>query len=306
MHTTVRIATFGFLSIGAALGQSESIDYRITTQSELVLLDVGVKNAKGENVLRLTKDNFRIYENGKLQIISDFSNEDLPATTGLILDSSGSMIAKRADVLNGGLVFIHASNPTDEMFIADFNDRVNFRLPPGIPFSRDQLLLRDALLSVHDQGRTALYDAVYESLLHLKSSKQERKALILISDGGDNCSRHNLRDVIAAARESLATIYSIGMFDADDPDRNPGLLKNLAHITGGQTFFPGQISEVIDICREIARDIRSRYTIGYRPVRRNDQAELRSLTVKLVDTEKATVRARTVYQLPARLSGEPR
>src|SRR5579863_7899992 len=97
MHTRVRIAIYAFSSVGAALAQSESSDYRITTQSELVLLDVGVKNAKGENVLHLTKDNFRIFENGKLQIIRDFSNEDLPATTGLIVDSSGSMIAKRSD-----------------------------------------------------------------------------------------------------------------------------------------------------------------------------------------------------------------
>ena len=286
--------------IAAALGQSSSEDYRLVTQSELVLLDVGVQNAKGENVLSLSKENFRVFENGKLQKIAEFSNEDLPVATGLVLDSSGSMLPKRTDVLTGGLAFIHASNPADEMFISDFNDRVHFRLSE-VAFSSDPLVLRDALLSVRDEGRTALYDAVYESLLHLRLAALEKKALILISDGGDNCSRHNLEDVIAAARESPATIYTMGIFDQDDPDRNPGLLKNLARITGGEAFFPLRVSEMIDICRQIARDMRSRYTIGYRPVRSDDAAQTRSVNVKVLGAEKVKVRVRPNYHLPARL-----
>jgi len=284
-----------------AAGQSPP-DYTFTTQSELVVLDVGVSNEKGQNLAHLTKDHFRVFDNGKLQTITQFSNEDRPVAAVLAVDSSGSMAVKRPDVLNGALHFIHASNPLDEISIADFNDRVHFRLPLSLPFSSDPSILREALLSIRMEGKTALYDAVYESLLQLKSSGEERKTLVVISDGGDNSSKHNLQDVIAAARESPATIYAVGVFDAGDPDRNPGLLRNLARISGGQAFFPHDVSEIMAICREIADHIRSRYTIGYRPVRLSDRAEQRSIRVAVVGEGKVKVRVRTSYYLPPQSS----
>ncbi len=287
----------------AAAGQTAQ-DFTFTAQSELVVLDVGVEDGKGMAVSGLTQDRFRVLENGKPQTITQFSSEDSPVSAILAIDSSGSMRSKRSDVLTGGLAFLHGSNPRNEIAIVGFNDRVSFSLPEKTPFSSDPLVLRDALLSIPTEGRTALYDAVYQSLMHLKSSQYSRKALLLISDGGDNCSKHNLQDVIAAAQESPATIYAVGIFDSDDPDRNPGLLRNLARISGGQAFFPKQISEIVGICRQIAGDIRSRYTIGYRPVRSSDRAEHRSIAVSVVGAGKVKVRVRPSYFLPPRLTGE--
>jgi Ca-activated chloride channel homolog len=288
-----------FLALLGSVIAQES-DYRVTAHAELVLLDVGVKYKDGGFASNLTKDNFKIFENGKRQAISQFASEDLPVTVGLVIDDSGSMGPKRADVITAGLAFITASNPQDEIFVTHFNDVVRRGLPEGTPFSSDGAELRSALMNGRAQGRTALYDAIVFSLKHLEAGKQDKKTLVLVSDGGDNASSSGYKDVIDLVRESRATIYTIGIFDETDPDRNPGLLRRLASTTGGEAFFPQENSEVIDICRQIAKDIRNRYTIGYVPVRQNENAELRSIKVEVVGTErKVIVHARNAYMLPA-------
>ena len=275
-------------------------------ESDLVLLDVGVKDKNGGFVSNLKKENFRIFENGQLQTISQFSSEDLPVTAGLVIDNSGSMRGKRTEVITAGLAFDQASNRNDEIFVAHFSDRVRSSLPQGLLFTGDISKLRNALLSGGTpEGRTALYDAIVFSLKRLESGKQDRKVLVLVSDGGDNASVHDFKDVMPAVRKSFATIYTIGIFDEEDPDRNPRLLRRLANISGGEAFFPKQVPEVVDICRQIAKDIRNRYTVGYVPVRRDDKAALRTIKVIVAGTDrKVTVHARTGYLLPERRDAE--
>ncbi len=274
-------------------------DFTLTAESDLVMLDVGVQDSRGNTIAGLTKDNFRVYENGKLQTISEFTDADRPITAGLVIDSSGSMNNKRPQVVTGGLAFVRDSNPSDEIFVTEFNDRVTFGLPEATPFSGDRDQLRGALLKSPAIGRTALYDALLRSLDHLKQGTQSKKALVLISDGGDNASAHRLADVTKAVLESPATIYTVGIFDQDDMDRNPGLLHKLANVTGGEAFFPKELSDVVDVCRRIAKQIRQRYSLAYRPMRVTDRGELR--TIKVVVTgipQKATVFARKSYYLP--------
>ena len=274
-------------------------DFTLTAESDLVMLDVGVLDQHGQPVTGLTKDNFRVYENGKLQTISEFADQDLPVTAGLVIDSSGSMREKRPDVVVAGLAFVHDSNPSDQIFITEFNDDVTFGLPAAVPFSGDPQVLRAALMETPAQGRTALYDAVYQALDHLKQGAESKKALILISDGGDNASEHHLADVTKAVLESPATIYTIGIFDQDDTDRNPGLLRKLASVTGGEAFFPKKIPDIVEVCRQIAKQMRQRYSLAYRPVRLNDKGDLRNIKVVVTGThEKATVLARKSYYLP--------
>jgi VWFA-related protein len=275
-------------------------EFTLTAESDLVLLDVGVKNQAGSSVPGLTKDNFKIYENGKLQTVSSFIADDVPITAGLVIDSSGSMRHKRPLVINGGLGFVRDSNPADEIFVTLFNEHVTFGLPPEIPFSGDVNALRSAFVKTPAEGRTALYDAVVQSLAHLKQGNQSKKTLVLISDGGDNASQHNLADVNDAVLQSPATIYTVGIFDEDDSDRNPGLLRKLASMTGGEAFFPKQIPDVVDVCRQIAKQIRQRYSIAYRPVRSSDKGELRAIRVVVTGPghEKLTVLARKSYYLP--------
>jgi Ca-activated chloride channel family protein len=283
----------------ALLTLAQEGEYRVTTHSELVLLEVSVKDKDGASVSNLQKANFRIFENGKLQTISQFSREDVPVTVGLVIDNSGSMRPKRAEVITAGLAFVRDSNPGDEIFVTHFNDKVRSGLPGDTPFTADVAKLRDALMSGAAEGKTALYDAIAYSLKRLESGKQDKKTLVLVSDGGDNASVNQYKDVMTLARESRATIYTVGIFDESDQDRNPGLLRRLAATTGGEAFFPKEPQEVVEICREIAKDIRNRYTIGYVPSRVNEKSALRSIKVSVVGAgERVIVHARNSYLLP--------
>ena len=281
----------------ALFGQQQ--DYTISTQSNLVILDVGVKDAAGRLVEGLNEDNFRVFEDGRMQKISDFSRRDEPVTIGLVIDNSGSMRTKRLAVNAAAKGFIEASNPRDEIFITDFNDTVR-RGPAGVPFTDDRSLLFRALFRNPSEGRTALYDAVVESLHHLESGRQTKKALLVVSDGGDNASTHRREDVIRELHESLATIYTVGIYDDDDPDRNPGLLRRLAETSGGEAFFPKELDDLEAICRKIAEDIRHRYTIAYIPP---DSSVHRIRKIRVEATApghgKLTIHARTSYMFPA-------
>jgi len=274
--------------------------FKLTATAEFVLLDVSVKDATGEHVPLLEKNNFQVYENGKLQTVTHFSSDDVPVTVGLVIDTSGSMSIKHPHVVTAAMVFIKASNRNDEEFVVNFNDRPSFGLPANIPFTDDFDKLRAALVMTPPQGRTALYDALVISLNHLEKGKRDKKALVLVSDGGDNSSTHGFEDVMALVRESRATIYTIGIFDEDDPDRNPDLLRRLSRISGGESFLPQQLSDVFSICRQIAIDIRTRYTIGYVPVRSGEKGSLRKIKVvaQKTDGRKLAVRTRTSYVLP--------
>ena len=299
----MRLTTLILALMGQLPAQSvNEKPFTLTAHSELVLLDVSVKEAKGKYLSDLIKENFQIYENGKLQTISTFSNEDTPVTVGLVLDDSRSMRSKRGDVINSALAFIDSSNPHDEMFVTHFNDRVRRGLPPGTIFSDNAELLRRALWNSPVEGMTCLYDGVLDALQQLESGTQEKKSLIVITDGGDNASVHNFKDVLAAVERTRAILYTIGVFDLEDPDRNPSLLRRLAGISGGVAYLPADLSELPEICRGIAKDIRSRYSIGYVPVRVDNRSALRTIRVSVVGAgnQKLEIHARTSYVLPER------
>ncbi|MEO7146238.1 MAG: VWA domain-containing protein, partial [Bryobacteraceae bacterium] len=212
---------------------------------------------------------------------------------------SGSMRQKRPEVITAALVFIQASNPLDETFVVNFNDDVKFGLPTGQPFSASVQQLRSALWMGDPDGRTRLYDAISAALTHLEKGQRGRKALIVVSDGGDNYSRHNFPQTLRAVEESRATVYTVGVFDEDDPDRNPGVLEKLSSVSGGVSYLPKTLSEVPDVCRQIARDIRSRYTVGYIPPNAG-QAGQRRIRVEVSSTGagKLIARTRRVYIVP--------
>src|SRR5262249_29257524 len=146
-----------------------------------------------------------------------------------------------------------------------FNEKVWFGLPESAPFTNKPEELREALLSGAADGRTALYDAIAAALRHLERGTREKKILIVFSDGGDNTSHIGLREALLLAERSNAIIYTIGLFDEYDPDRNPGVLRQFARVTGGQAYLSQTSPDISGICKRIARDIRNQYTIGYAP-----------------------------------------
>lgn len=266
---------------------------KIAATANLVLLPVKVTDSRGTFIPGLKLQDFRVYEDGQLQKLTVFEEEDTPVTVGLVVDHSRSMGSKLPNVVAAVYSFAHSSNPRDEMFIVDFNDEVLIELMKGKPFSNDAKDLEEALTAVSARGRTALYDAVSEGLHHLKDGKSEKKALVIISDGGDNASHLKYEQVLAQARQSQAMIYSIGLVGSSGEDENPQILIKLCRDTGGVAYFPRPRESVADISKEIARDLREQYTLGYVPqsVKRADV--FRKIEVKVTAPGHGKLRVRT-------------
>jgi VWFA-related protein len=271
--------------------------FRISVDVALVVLHATVTGRQGGAVSTLGQQNFAVYEDGVLQRIRLFENEDIPVTVGLIIDHSTTMASKLAEVTAAARTFVHSSNREDEMFVVNFNEKVTLGLPAPVRFSDSSSKLQAAILAAPAGGMTALYDAIVEGLETLKAGSREKKVLVVVSDGGDNASKHELNQVMKLAAESSAVIYTVGLFDEDDPDQNPGVLRHLAKATGGETFLPGKLDEVVAICERIARDIRHQYTIGYVPA--NPGRDGAQHTIRVVartdGQEKLFVRTRTGY-----------
>ncbi len=296
---------FAHKSTGAAMllcccafAQDPGKEYTITTTSRLVLLDVSVKDSAGGFVSGLTKDNFQVLEDGKRQVITQFANANIPVTVGILVDESGSMRTKKPEVITAALGFIVSSNPQDEVFVLNFNERVSHGLPDTVLFSDNIAQLRAALWRGVPEGRTALYDAIIAGLKQLDEGRKDKKTLVVISDGGDNISTASFKDVMDVVLESPATIYTIGVYSPDDPDKNPQILKRLAEVTGGEFYVPPSLDGIVPVCRRIAKDIRTRYTIGYIPNPNGKRLRHVKVSATAAGHNKLIVRARTTYLMP--------
>jgi VWFA-related protein len=276
-------------------GQTREPSFR-SASSELVVLPVLVTDRPDQYVADLARDSFVVFDNGRQVPIEFFSNEDTPVTVGLIVDASSSMRRKLGSVIAASLAFARSSNPNDEIFAKYFNDDVHDAVPDQafLP-AGDVDGLRRALTSLTAEGRTSLYDALIEGLEQLDRGTRARKVLVVISDGGDNASRATLDQVLRTARRSNAAIYTIGIFDELDPDRNPGVLKQLASTTGGERYLPVSPGPLLTACEHIAREIRSGYTIGYVPPDRDGAFHRVRVEVSAGDKRKLTVRTRPGY-----------
>ncbi|HEV2349167.1 MAG TPA: VWA domain-containing protein [Terriglobia bacterium] len=276
--------------------------YTIKVDVNMVVLHATVENHKGVLVSGLSQSDFQVYEDGAQQEIKNFSHEDIPVTVGLVIDNSGSMAPKRQEVITAALAFAHSSNPQDQMFVISFNEHVRFGLPANTLFTDQVGQLQIALSGMVADGETALYDAVAAALEHLKKGNRDKKVLIVVSDGADNASKHRLKEVMATAVQSEAIIYALGLYDPDDPDRNPGVLKELARATGGEAFMPESIREIIPICERVARDIRNQYTIAYTPANRKQDGAYRVIQVKVgaPGHGRLLVRTRAGYYAPVK------
>jgi VWFA-related protein len=274
--------------------------YTLTLNSDMVILSATVVDRHNALVSGLGKEDFQVYEDGVLQQIKHFSHEDIPVTAGILVDNSGSMAAKRDDVIAAALAFARSSNPQDQMFVVNFNDRVSFGLSADAPFTDRPEKLQLALSGIKAIGQTSLYDGIAAALDHLKQGNRDKKVLILISDGGDNASKHTLAQVIDMAKQSTSIIYAIGIFDERDGDQNPGVLRRFAKETGGETFFPESSKDTTSICEEIARDIRNQYTLTYVPTIASQDGRYRAIEVKATTHGRGSlsVRTRAGYSVP--------
>jgi Ca-activated chloride channel family protein len=274
---------------------------RIRMDVDLVLIPVTITDPMNRLVTGLEQNDFFIYENNSQQAIRTFAMEDAPVSIGIIFDLSGSMTSKLIRARDSILQFMKTANPQDEFFVIGFNDRPE--LIEDFTSSIDDIQAR--LQTVRSGHRTALLDAIYYGMDKMKTARNERKALLVVSDGGDNRSRYTEGEVKAQVRESDVEIYSIGIFDPYAPTTEermgPMLLSDLSEETGGRMFRVDDLADMGDIAMKISTELRNQYVLGYHPKNLQRDGKWRKVKVKLVPPQglpPLTVHARTGYYAP--------
>jgi Ca-activated chloride channel homolog len=279
-----------------------SILHVVKTDVKLVLVPVSVTDPMQRLVTGLQAENFQLFEGKRPQEIRHFSSEDVPVSIGIILDASGSMRDKMSRVRDAVTQFCAEANPQDEFFMVAFSDQPHL----VTDFTSAPEDLEKELLFTQPKGRTALLDAIYMGLHKMKQARYAKKALLIISDGGDNHSIYMEKEVRAAAKESDVMIYAIGTFDRYVPTpeetRGPALLSQLAEPTGGQAFTLENTVELPAVARHIGRALRTQYVLGYRPEQIPRDGKWHKIQVRLRLPKKLAflrARAKTGYYAPA-------
>jgi Ca-activated chloride channel homolog len=267
----------------------------ISVRTELVAVPVSVTDARGHHVSGLTRENFRVLEDGRPQPIAVFHHGEAAVSMGLIVDRSQSMRAKSPALAAAVSALLRSSRPDDELFGVAFNDRVSFALPAGQSFTGDASALEAALMGIGAEGRTALYDGVAEGLEHLQLGRAGKHALVVVSDGGDNASVQTYARILELARRSDAVVYAVGLLgtSAGEEEENSGLLRQLCRDTGGIAYFPRTSDEIKAMATEVARDLREQYTLGFVPTERADRRAFRAIDVKVTVAGHGRLRVRT-------------
>jgi VWFA-related protein len=261
-------------------GNDAAAQTHFSARSDLVVLNVAVTDARGGFVGGLPGTAFHVIEEGEPQKLAFFAQQDAPATIGLLIDASGSMLENRDRVIAGITEFANASHPDDEFLPLVFNEHVMTVLPPEKRFTSDPAELRKALTdSLGALGRTAFHDALAEAIRGLDYGRHERKVLVVVSDGGDNASKLSFNQALEKVLGSNVVIYSIALVDPLALDRNPKALRRLADGTGGLAFEPRRVSAIPQVFQSIAHDIRSRYTLAYTPPDSVPHGQLRRVRV---------------------------
>jgi len=251
---------------------------------DLALVNVTVTDPYNRLVTGLEPDNFRVFEDNVEQEVVNFSSEDVPASVGVILDLSGSMANKVGRAKEAALQFFKTANPQDEFFLIGFNDRAGLLSP----FTDNVEELQTRMLTVSAKGATALLDAIYLGLTQMRNARRSKRALLIISDGGDNHSRYSERDIKRLVREADTQLYSIGIFDpieyrARTPEElnGPSLLSEITELTGGRAFTAENPNDLPDIATKIGTELRNQYVLGYRPTNKAHNARWRKIKVKM-------------------------
>lgn len=264
---------------GQAAARTDNGVYVFKAEVQEVVLHATVIDERQRLVTNLDRAAFTVFEDGQPQTITSFRHEDIPVALGIVIDNSGSMRDKRADVNAAAINLVKASNPQDEVFIVNFNDEYYL----DQDFTGSIPKLQEALERIESRGGTAMYDALVASADHLKkNARLDKKVLLVVTDGEDNASRESLEQAIRRLQaENGPTVYTVGILGGEGhAKRAKRALQEIAEDTGGVAFFPKDVSEVDSISRQVAHDIRNQYTIGYRPTRPQSQGGYRAVKVE--------------------------
>ena len=257
---------------------------RLRVDSSLALIPVHVTTQAGTSVTNLTRENFKLLEDGVEQTITHFAKDDAPLSLGLLFDTSGSMANKMRKSSEAAATFFKTSNADDEFFLVEFNERPKLT----VPFTPDSDLICRRIAHTKPYGRTSLLDAIHMAMVQMKSARNLRKALVIVSDGGDNRSRFTAGEIKDAMLESDVQLYAMGIFDMDDMHKHPQeeqngpqLLEDLAEQTGGRMYTVDTIDDLESISARISTELRNQYLLGYSPRDDARDGKFRRVKVKL-------------------------
>lgn len=265
------------------------------SDTRLVVLHASVTDRKGKLLTNLNQNAFKVFENGQPQTVKIFRREDVPVSLGIVIDDSGSMMTKRSRVEAAAVAMVRASNPQDEVFIVNFNDDAFL----DVPFTNDVHKMEQGLARIDSRGGTAMRDAIGMSLDYMRQKAQkDKKVLMVITDGNDNASNVSLEKVVARSNQSDTLVYAIGLFTEEEKHeatKARRALNELTGATGGLAFYPKDVNEVQALAVEIAKDIRSQYTIAYEPSIQQLDGSYRQIKVTVEAPGKPVVRTRSGY-----------
>jgi Ca-activated chloride channel family protein len=261
--------------------------------TRLVVVHATVRNDRGELVTTLNRDAFTVYENGRRQPIALFRRDDIPVSLGLLIDNSGSMRTVRSKVEAAALALARASNPQDEVFVLNFNDKAHI----DVPFTSDVQVLEAGIRRVDSIGGTAMRDAIDLAQIYLSEhGSRDRKVLLVITDGIDNASVVTREHVQTQAEQRDTVVFAVGLFGDDERNRRGRHeLDQLTEKTGGLAYYPASIDEMGSVALEIARQIRNQYTIAYAPTNQVLDGSYRAIRVTASGPERLAVRTRAGY-----------
>jgi Ca-activated chloride channel family protein len=269
---------------------------------DLVLVPVTITDPMNRLVTGLEQDNFEVFEGPEKQQIKHFSSEDVPISLGVIFDTSGSMSNKIEKAREAVVEFFRTANPQDEFFMVSFNDKPELLAD----FTSSVEDIQAKLVYAEPKGRTSLMDAIYMALHQMKDAHQQKKALLIISDGGDNHSRYTEGEIKSLVKEADVQIYGIGIFDASpstpEEKAGPVVLSEITDVTGGRTFTIDNPNELADVATKIGIELRNQYVLGYRPTKPARDGKWRKIKVKLNPPKGLPplhVYAKTGYYAPA-------
>jgi Ca-activated chloride channel homolog len=251
---------------------------------DLALVNVTVTDPYNRLVTGLDPDNFRVYEDNIEQEVVTFSSEDVPISIGVIFDFSGSMANKIGKAREAAVEFFKTANPQDEFFLVSFNERAELTSS----FTNSVEDLQSRMMLTAPKGRTALLDAIYLGLSQMRGAKNGKRALLILSDGGDNHSRYNESDIKRLVKEADTQLYAIGIFDplgyrnrTPEELNGPSLLSEVTEMTGGRVFAVENLNDLPDIASKIGMELRNQYVLGYRPSNKAHDARWRKIKIKL-------------------------
>jgi VWFA-related protein len=292
-------AAAGLCIAAIALKAQQDAPMVFRSETRVVVCNTTVVDKNGHLVTDLSRENFSVSENGVAQKITGYKHEDVPVSLGLVIDNSGSMRTKRAGVEAASLALVRDSNSEDEVFVVNFNDEPFLDLPGKKNFTNDIREMEEALTRIDSKGGTAMWDALRTSIDHLlENGSRDKKVLVLITDGVDNSSIIKEEKLIKAAQQSGVLVYAVGLLedeDRGDANRAKRELTALAEATGGEVYFPKEVSEVEPIAHVVAHDIRNQYTIQYTPSNNNMDGAFRQIKIVVNAPGHLTVRTRSGY-----------